>query len=721
LYLINMKMNSNHHFILSCFIIVCHLMAGCTSSTETGTGENTDWPVYLGDNSSSQYSSLTDITVQNVHLLEPVWEYRTERISSDDRTQIQCNPLVIDGVLYGTSPKLRVFALDAATGERIWEFNPAKQVDFSMNVNRGVSIWSDGQDKRLFFTAGPALYALDAATGKPIPDFGNQGTVSLKEGLGPDAEDKYVVATTPGVIFRDLIIMGSRVSENADAAPGYIRAFNVKSGKLEWVFHTIPQPGEFGYDTWPEEAWEYAGGANCWAGMSLDEERGIVYIPTGSASFDFWGGNRKGQNLFANCVLALNAATGERIWHFQTVYHDVWDRDLPAPPNLVTVLHNGNETDAVAQITKAGFVFLLDRETGEPLFPVEERPVPPSDLQGEETWPVQPFPTLPPPFSPQVLTRDNITDISPEAHKHISEILKNLRTGEPFIPPSVEGTIIFPGFDGGGEWGGAAFDPETSILYVNSNTMPWILTMEETGAGEVAQMHPGERSYRLNCAMCHGQNFEGNPGSNYPGLQDLDQRMDQAAALEIIKTGKGFMPSYRHLPEEEINMLMSYLYKEPNEDVHMQGIEENLEDLPYTHTGYNRFTDQEGYPAAKPPWGTLSAIDLNAGEILWQVPLGEFAELTERGIPVTGTENYGGPVVTAGGLIFIAASKDEHIRAFDKNNGKELWKYKLPAGGYATPAVYEVNGRQYLVIACGGGKMGTPPGNSYVAFALPEN
>jgi quinoprotein glucose dehydrogenase len=234
-------------------------------------------------------------------------------------------------------------------------------------------------------------------------------------------------------------------------------------------------------------------------------------------------------------------------------------------------------------------------------------------------------------------------------------------------------------------------------------------------------MHPGERSYRLNCAMCHGQNFEGNPGSNYPGLQDLDLRMDQAAALEIIKTGKGFMPSYRHLPEEEINMLMSYIYKEPNEDAHMQGIEENLEDLPYTHTGYNRFTDQEGYPAAKPPWGTLSAIDLNAGEILWQVPLGEFAELTKRGIPITGTENYGGPVVTAGGLIFIAASKDEHIRAFDKDNGKELWKYKLPAGGYATSAVYEINGRQYVVIACGGGKMGTPPGNSYVAFALPEN
>ncbi len=713
-------MNSNKPFIIPCLAILFNLITGCATQNDRGSGPNTDWPVYLGDNSSSQYSPLAEISAANVHLLEPVWEYRTERISSDDRTQIQCNPLIIDGVLYGTSPKLRVFALNAATGKRIWEYNPAQQVDFSMNVNRGVTYWSDGQDKRIFFTAGPALYALDATTGKLIPGFGNQGAVALKEGLGPDAEDNYVVATTPGIIYRNLIIMGSRVSENADAAPGYIRAYNVKSGKLEWVFHTIPQPGEFGYNTWPEGAWEEAGGANCWAGMSLDEGRGIVYIPTGSASFDFWGGNRKGQNLFSNCVLALNAATGERIWHFQTVYHDIWDRDLPAPPNLVKVTHDGKEKDAVAQITKSGFVFLLDRETGEPLFPVEERPVPPSDLKGEEAWPVQPFPVRPPPFSPQVLTMDDITDISPESREHVSEVLKNVRTGEPYIPPSLEGTIIFPGFDGGGEWGGAAFDPQTSILYVNSNTMPWILTMVETGSGEVAQMQPGERIYRLNCAMCHGQNFEGNPGSNYPALLDLGERMDQAAALEIIKSGKGFMPSYRHLPEEEINMLMSYLYKEPNEDAHMQGIEENLEDLPYTHTGYNRFTDQEGYPAAKPPWGTLSAIDLNAGEILWQVPLGEFPELTKRGITQTGTENYGGPVVTAGGLLFIAASKDEYIRAFDKNSGKELWKYKLPAGGYATPAVYEVSGRQYVVIACGGGKMGTPPGNSYVAFALPE-
>ena len=700
-------------------------LAAFTGCKDAGQGVEfesvTDWESYLGDNASSQYSHLDQITPANVHLLEPVWDYVAEDLGKNDRTQIQCNPLIIDGILYGTSPKLRVFALNAATGKRIWEFNPGGEINFAVNVNRGVAYWTDGSDRRIFFTAGPVLYALDAETGKLISTFGDKGKVSLRAGLGEGAEDKYVVATSPGTVYRDIIIMGSRVSENIDAAPGYIRAFNVKTGDLEWVFHTIPRPGEFGYDTWPEDAWKHIGGVNNWAGMSLDEERGIVYIPTGSASYDFWGGNRKGQNLFANCVLALNAATGERIWHFQTVYHDIWDRDLPAPPNLVTVIHDDKQIDAVAQITKSGFVFLLDRETGIPLFPVEERPVPASDLQGEEAWPVQPFPVLPPPFSPQVLTMDNLTNISPESEEYVANILENVRTGEPFIPPSMEGTIIFPGFDGGGEWGGAAFDPETQLLYVNSNTMPWILTMVETASDEQSLVHPGERIYQLNCAMCHGQGLEGNQAANYPSLADLNTRMDQKEALAIINSGKGFMPSYQHLSDEDKNMLMAYLYEEPNEDMHMLGAETNVGTIPYTHTGYNRFTDPEGYPAARPPWGTLSAIDLNKGEIVWQVPLGEFEELTERGIPKTGAENYGGPVVTAGGLVFIGATKDEYFRAFDKATGEELWRYKLPAGGYATPAVYAINDRQYVVIACGGGKMGTPSGNRYIAFALPEN
>ncbi|HZH74069.1 MAG TPA: PQQ-binding-like beta-propeller repeat protein, partial [Mariniphaga sp.] len=432
------------------------LFIGCKDKGRMPDFESTtDWKIYLGDKSGSQYSQLAQINVDNVHLLEPVWEYHTENLNKDDRTQIQCNPLIIDGILYGTSPKLRVFALNAATGERLWEFNPGGEVNFAVNVNRGVTYWSDENDHRILFSAGAELYALDAKTGKLIASFGQEGKVSLRAGLGEVAKEKYVVATSPGIIYRDLIIMGSRVSENVDAAPGYIRAFNVKTGDLEWVFHTIPKPGEFGYDTWPEDAWQYAGGVNNWAGMSLDNDRGIVFIPTGSPAYDFWGGNRKGQNLFANCVLALDAATGERIWHFQTVYHDIWDRDLPAPPNLVTVNHEGNSIDAVAQITKSGFVFLLNRETGEPLFPIEERLVPSSDLKGEEAWTVQPFPVLPPPFSPQTFTEENITDISPEATEHVKNVLSGVRTGQSFIPPSLQGTIIFPGFDGGGEWGGA--------------------------------------------------------------------------------------------------------------------------------------------------------------------------------------------------------------------------------------------------------------------------
>jgi len=707
------------YFLCACLFL--NLTISCIESNKQRFKTGANWPVYLGDRNNTHYSPLDQINKQNVHQLQKVWEYNTGDADAKGNSQIQCNPLIIDGVLYGSSPKLKVFALDAATGEEKWSFDPASVTDFSLHVNRGLTYWEEGNDKRIFFTAGPYLFALNADTGFPIQTFGIFGRASLKSKLGAWAQDLYVVSRTPGILFNDLLIMGTALSEGAIAAPGYIRAYNVKTGIVEWTFRTIPKPGEFGYETWPKDAYKSVGGANCWSGFALDEEREIVFVPTGSASYDFYGGNRIGENLFANSLIALDANTGERIWHFQTVHHDIWDRDLPSPPNLVNVIHNGNEIAAVAQITKSGFVFLFDRESGEPLFPIEELPVQKTDLEGESTWPTQPFPTKPPPFSGQSLTMDNVTDISKESHDYVAGILSNVRTGEQFIPPSREGTIIYPGFDGGGEWGGAAFDANSNILYVNANEMAWILTMVDLNPADSENpLTLGESIYQANCAMCHGPDMLGDKTGTYPSLKGVTSKYKPEEIEQIVNNGKNFMPGWKHLGEQKIKSVIEYISgMKESVDPHSMGLKDNVGVVPFSHTGYNRFFDPFGYPAMKPPWGTLNAIDLNKGEILWQVPLGEFEELTERGIPQTGTENYGGPILTKGGLIFIGASKDEYFRAFNKNTGEEVWKYKLPAGGYATPSSYEVDGKQYIVIACGGGKMGTKSGDSYIAFSLP--
>ena len=713
----------------------------CVSIFKCINNENgfADWKTYQGDFGRNQYSSLTQVNKENVNELAPLWIYKTGD-SLRNNSQIQCNPIIINGTLYATTPNLKLIALNAATGKLIWEFDPG--LDFSPHVNRGVSYWESKNDKRILYTAGSLLFAIDALTGKPVGSLGAAGVTSLKAGLGVRAADLFVIATSPGVVYNDLLIIGTRVSENADAAPGYVRAFNIFTGKVEWVFHTIPKPGEYGYSTWPKNAYNQIGGANAWAGISLDEKRGVVYIPTGSASFDFWGGNRLGKNLFANSIIALDASTGKRIWHYQTVHHDIWDRDLPAPPNLISVKHNNKMIDAVAQITKSGYVFLLNRDTGEPLFPVEERKVMKSDLIGEEAWETQPFPLKPPPFSRQRFTENEITNISEESYEYVKSILDTIRTGEQFIPPSIQGTMYFPGFDGGAEWGGASFDIETGVLYVNANEMPWIQHMVPLDLNNNGSVKPktvydvGKRIYRANCAICHGQELQGDikgtfphTTGTYPSLKNLDKKLSREETIKIIEKGKGFMPSYTQFSKDKKGALLAFLYNEnpsidsnnSNNDSWLESLSKELSEfkIPYTHTGYNRFYDQNGYPAVKPPWGTLNAIDLNKGEILWQVPLGEFTELTEKSIPKTGTENYGGPVTTAGGLIFIAASKDEHIRAFDKDSGEELWKYKLPAGGYATPSIYEIDNKQYIVIACGGGKMGTKPGDYYISFGLP--
>jgi quinoprotein glucose dehydrogenase len=682
-----------------------------------------DWPAHGGDSGHTQYSSLDQITTANVPQLRVAWTYRTGDARAE-RSEIQCTPIIVHGVLYATSPQLKAFALDAATGQRRWVFDPFKGAgaSSSLGVNRGLVFWENGADQRIFFAAGQRLYAIDAKRGTTIPSFGEEGSISLHEGLGRSGTALYVLSNTPGAIYQDLLILGTRVSEGPGvSSPGHIRAFDVRTGKLRWIFHTIPWPGEFGYDTWPPDAWQRVGGANAWSGITVDQARGLVFLPTGSAAFDFWGGNRHGANLFANCLLVLDAATGKRRWHYQFVHHDVWDRDLPAAPVLTTVTHGGRQIDAVAQTTKSGFVYLFNRETGEPLFPIEERRVPPSDLRGEQLWPTQSLPVKPPPFSRQAFNEADVTDISPESHAAVLERLRATRHGGQFIPPSTQGTVLFPGFDGGAEWGGAAFDASSGLLYVNGNEMPWILTMVEIDQGrQTSATARGKRTYQSNCMVCHGAELKGDRTRNVPSLADVRKRLTRDAVDKTVATGRGVMPAFPALSSDERGELISFLFGDKPTVASRADPDEPEATVPYTTTGYNRFFDPNGYPAVKPPWGTLNAIDLNKGEIAWRVPLGELPELVKRGRPKTGTENYGGPIVTAGGLVFIGATKDEKFRAFDKKTGQVLWETSLPAGGYATPSTYAVGGKQYVVIAAGGGKMGTKSGDSYVAFALPD-
>ncbi len=689
---------------------------------------DTDWAHYLGDAASSQYSPLDQITPRNVAELEVAWVWHAGD-ARGNATQIQCNPLVIDGVVYATTPSLRLVALDAVTGTERWRFEPKEPT----GVNRGLAWWADGDDRRILFGAGQWLQAVDADTGQLIESFGDGGRVNLADGMGRDVTGFAIQANTPGIVHGDLIVMGMRLGEGpAPAAPGPIRAYNVRTGALVWTFNTIPRPGEPGHETWPAEAWQHVGGVNVWTGMSVDHERGLLFAPTGSAAFDFWGGDRVGDNLYANCLLALDINTGKRVWHYQFVRHDLWDRDLPAPPNLLTVTHDGREIAAVAQVTKSGHVFVFNRETGEPLFPIEEVVVPSSDLAGEVAAASQPLPLKPAPFARQVFGVNEITRRTPAAHRAVLERWARLRPHTPFAPPSEQGTIIFPGFDGGGEWGGAAVDPH-GVLYVNGNEMAWILTMIETGGGRTV----GEQVYVQNCAGCHGADRGGN-GMGIPSLVDLNTRLSREQAQEVIVHGRGMMPPWGFLSALQLEGVLDFLHgpkpasSEParaNAEPPKEGWVTYVGDRgavdrpapPYTHTGYNRFLDPDGYPAVTPPWGTLNAIDLNTGEYRWRVPLGELPELTAQGVAPTGTEYYGGPIVTAGGVLFIGATKDEQFRAFDSTTGRELWRHKLPAGAYATPATYEVDGRQYIVIACGGGKMGTPSGDAYIAFALPQS
>ncbi len=690
------------------------------------TGYET-WNVYGGDAGFSHYSRLDQINRSNVHRLEVAWTFDSG--DAFPESELQSNPIIIGNMLYSVTPQRKTFALNAATGELVWSFDPSYGAGArGLIMFRSVSYWTDDTDKRIFTVFKNYLYALDAMTGEPVAGFGNGGRVDMRENLGRPVEEVSITASSPGVIYKDLIIMGSKVSERLPAPPGDIRAYDVRTGELRWTFHTIPRPGEPGYETWPEDAWLYTGGANSWGGMSLDEERGIVFVPTGSASFDFYGANRLGDNLYANCLLALKADTGELVWYFQLVKHDVWDRDLPTPPALVTVERDGQLIDAVAQPSKYGSVLVFDRETGESLFPLEEINVPPSDVEGEVLSETQIMPLEPPPFARQIFTEDMVTDRTSAAHDDVLNRLRSMVSGPQFTPPSTRGTIVFPGLDGGPEWGGPAFDPETGLLYVNSNEMAWITKLVENSVWN--KMTNSRELYETNCASCHKTDMSGSP-PNFPSLLDLSELYDQEDFIEFTVYGAGRMPAYSYLTETELEAIARFvLYGEEKEVDRGRNIRSPYE-LKYLLAGYNKFLDPEGYPAMKPPWGTLNALDLDTGDYRWQIPFGEYPELAAQGMTNTGSENYGGPVVTAGGLLFIGATVyDNKFHAFDKLTGELLWETTLPYAAIATPAIYEVGGRQFIVVAAGGGKgqisgysefsKPQPSGALYVAFALPE-
>jgi glucose dehydrogenase len=780
-------------------------------------------PVIIGGQwSQDHYSHLTQIDRSNVHRLRVAWIYDTHQPGPGMET----NPLVVDGVIYAYTATQQVIALDAATGKLLWKFDSGIHAGQPV---RGVSYWTDG--KHSFVLAGIMnyLYELDAATGRPVTAFGEQGRIDLRKGLRGDYRQQSIALTSPGVIFHDLIIVGGRNPETPPAPPGDIRAFNVRTGQLVWSFHTIPHPGEPGYSTWPPDAWKTAGAANNWAGMVVDNERGVVYVPTGSAVPDFYGGARVGDDKFADCLLALDAATGKLLWSFQGVHHDLWDRDFPAPPVLVTVRRHGKPVDAIAQTTKQGFLFVLDRDTGKPLFPVEERPVVLSTVPGEVSSPTQPFPLLPAPYARQTVTPDDLTQRTPEAHAYAKTLFETFISGNQQFTPLALGkqTIAAPGFDGGGEWGGASVDPARSVIYINTNNVV------DTGglAANDSNARLGLSTYQHQCSLCHRDNRGGSP-PEFPSLIGIDHHMTDQQIIERIHNGKGRMPSFPNLQDGQLQALLKYLdagkdespagsashsgattntelqhdklelpsdtpaprprdragavayarncaichgdamegitpgfpplvgigdrmssaqivtlirngkgrmppFTEPKiSDAELQHLLQFLDatDLStntnedaiaamdrYRFTGYRKFHDEDGYPAVSPPWGTLNAINLNTGKYLWTVPLGEYPELAGKGLANTGTENYGGPIVTAGGLVVIGATVfDNMVRAFDSTTGKLLWQYKLPYAAIATPTTYMVGGKQYIVIASGGGVLthGAPDG-LYVAFALP--
>ncbi|WP_428333201.1 pyrroloquinoline quinone-dependent dehydrogenase [Novosphingobium sp.] len=693
------------------------LVASCvTAGTSTSRGE---WAYYGGGQDSRHYSDVAEITPANVASLREVWHYDM------GIGGLQATPLMVDGTLYGLTPDQSVIALDPVTGKKLWQFDPT---DTTFQPIRGLTYWRGGADRILFTGNGTKITALDPATGKPRLAFGTNGSVDIREGLDRDPKTLSANLTSPGVVFHDLLIVGFRTGETHPAAPGAIRAYDVHTGAIRWRFDLLPKAGQPGSETWPKSGMDERGGANDWAGLTLDEQRGIVYVPTGSAVDDLYGADRHGKNLYADSLVAIDAATGKYLWHFQAVHHDIWDRDLPSPPVLLQVNRHGRQIDAVAQGTKQGFMFLFDRVTGAPLLPIEERAVPPSDVPGEAAWPTQPFPLLPAPTTRQTLTANDLTTRTPEAAASALRQYLTFSTKGPYTPLAVDKqTLVLPGFDGGMEWGGAAVDPKRGIVYVNSNNVAWTGALQRFDASTEA---PGKKIYATNCAGCHGMDRKGSP----PEFPSLDNIFARRAELDIVNTivrGRGRMPAFGHLLMADIGMVLGYLASagqterdggtataapRPADPAHPAAAPG------YRFSGFHKFQDNEGYPAVAPPWGTLSAIDMNTGKYVWKIPFGEYPELVAAGQKDTGSENYGGPILTRSGLLFIGASVfDRKLRAYDAANGRLLWHGDLPFAGTATPITYTAGGRQYVVIATSGARdTKRNQGTAYVAFALPH-
>jgi glucose dehydrogenase len=632
---VNLQNNRAFRLALGCCLL---FVPGAHAQTAQARNSYSGWSDYGGAADSAQYSALGQINRSNVSKLQIAWTYPTA-----DGGKYLFNPIVVDGVMYVLAKNNSIVALNAATGKEIWVHeNPRGRV-----TTRGINYWesTDRSDRRLLFANNNFLQAIDARAGQPVSSFGNNGRVDLREGLGRDVTKISAQSSTPGRVFENLIILGSATNQEYDSAPGDLRAFDVRSGALVWTFHTIPHAGEFGYDTWPKDAWKTVGGANVWGEMSVDKNRGIVYVPTASPKYNFYGANRIGANLFGDCLLALDARTGKRLWHFQMVHHDIWDYDNATAPKLLTVRHNGKLVDVVAQAGKTGFLYVFNRVTGEPLWPIEERPVPRSDMPGEEAWPTQPFPVAPPPFARQKFTEKDLSPFieDPAELARFRDDMLSARNEGLFTPPGRRNTVEMPGNNGGANFGGAAVDPEHGTMFIVSKDFPSMLKLEIKGE---VPADPTQAQY---------------------------------------KSGFGFMIT------------------------------------------------SSGLSAIAPPWTTFTAYDLNTGTIKWQIPLGEVPELAARGFTNTGAHfPKVGPVVTAGGLIFTG-TRDRDIRALDSDTGRVLWKTEVDAGLEGIPAVYEVNGKEYIVYCAAAlstththaipghpAASGPVPG-AYVAFALPDS